>query len=47
MTDGKELKDQRIPIMMTETEVIAIDDWPFPIAFGRVEKPSADCVRWA
>ncbi|MCL7998003.1 hypothetical protein M8994_07080 [Brucella sp. 21LCYQ03] len=29
MTDEKELKDQRIPIMMTLSEVEAIDDWMF------------------
>jgi len=29
MTDEKELKDQRIPIMMTPSEVEAIDDWAF------------------
>lgn len=29
MGEEKELKDQRIPIMMTETEVAAIDDWSF------------------
>ncbi|WP_139973686.1 hypothetical protein [Ochrobactrum sp. CGA5] len=29
MTDDKELKDQRIPIMMTPSEVEAIDDWAF------------------
>lgn len=29
MTDEKELKDQRIPIMMTSSEVEAIDDWMF------------------
>lgn len=29
MTDEKELKDQRIPIMMTPSEVEAIDDWMF------------------
>ncbi|MGO7364607.1 hypothetical protein [Rhizobium leguminosarum] len=29
MSDERELKDQRIPIMMTEKEVTAIDDWSF------------------
>lgn len=29
MTESKELKDQRIPIMMTASEVEAIDDWAF------------------
>lgn len=29
MTDDRELKDQRIPIMMTASEVQAIDDWSF------------------
>lgn len=29
MTDDKELKDQRIPIMMTASELKAIDDWSF------------------
>ncbi|MGR9427736.1 hypothetical protein [Rhizobium leguminosarum] len=29
MADDKELKDQRIPVMMTASEVTAIDDWSF------------------
>ena len=29
MTEDKELKDQRIPIMMTPSELQAIDDWSF------------------
>ncbi|MCF3642997.1 hypothetical protein LXM94_23830 [Rhizobium sp. TRM95111] len=29
MSDDRELKDQRIPIMMTESEVKKIDDWSF------------------
>lgn len=29
MSNNRELKDQRIPIMMTESEVTAIDDWAF------------------
>ncbi|MDR6664275.1 hypothetical protein [Rhizobium sp. 1399] len=29
MSDDRELKDQRIPIMMTGSEVTAIDDWSF------------------
>ncbi|MGO6699906.1 hypothetical protein ACCS33_10675 [Rhizobium ruizarguesonis] len=29
MSDDRELKDQRIPIMMTASEVTAIDDWSF------------------
>ena len=29
MTDEKELKDQRVPIMMTASELEAIDDWMF------------------
>ncbi|MBB2767289.1 UNVERIFIED_ORG: metal-responsive CopG/Arc/MetJ family transcriptional regulator [Rhizobium esperanzae] len=29
MAKEKELKDQRIPIMMSETELSAIDDWSF------------------
>ncbi|MFS8121815.1 hypothetical protein QD336_05270 [Rhizobium sp. BR 250] len=29
MSKKKELKDQRIPIMMTESEVQALDDWSF------------------
>lgn len=29
MGDEKELKDQRIPIMMSESEVRSIDDWAF------------------
>ncbi|MFN3321486.1 MAG: hypothetical protein ACK43M_22380 [Allorhizobium sp.] len=29
MNDSKELKDQRIPIMMTPSEVESIDDWAF------------------
>jgi hypothetical protein len=29
MSNDRELKDQRIPIMMTESEVTAIDDWAF------------------
>ncbi|WP_430439709.1 hypothetical protein [Shinella sp.] len=29
MSDEKELKDQRIPIMMTAAEVEAIDEWSF------------------
>lgn len=29
MTDEKELKDQRVPIMMTPSELEAIDDWMF------------------
>lgn len=29
MAEDKELKDQRIPIMMTSSEVTEIDDWSF------------------
>lgn len=29
MADDKELKDQRVPIMMTPSELEAIDDWMF------------------
>ncbi len=29
MSEDKELKDQRIPIMMTSSEVTQIDDWSF------------------
>ncbi|MGB3536823.1 MAG: hypothetical protein WBA42_01550 [Mesorhizobium sp.] len=29
MADEKELKDQRVPIMMTPSELEAIDDWMF------------------
>lgn len=29
MREEKELKDQRVPIMMTESELTAIDDWSF------------------
>lgn len=29
MASKKELKDQRIPIMMTESELLALDDWSF------------------
>ncbi len=29
MTDEKELKDQRIPVMMSPSELKAIDDWSF------------------
>ncbi|QRY66559.1 hypothetical protein JVX98_19380 [Ensifer sp. PDNC004] len=28
-TESRELKDQRVPIMMTPSEVSAIDDWSF------------------